>query len=146
MAIHRFDPSNPQHAGRVRHQVEVVAPDEYQVELQALPAEPNLDDPRVRPPARKKINGLIRTTMHLRVTHNGQEVREFSSPLVLTVHYTPEDTRMLPPGGKLSLISYYEEGGVWHWEKLNTIADQPPGTLTASVSTLHPADPIGVGH
>ncbi len=146
MASHIFDPNNPSYSRRVGSRVEVEAPDEYQLELQDLPAEPNLDDPRVRPPARKNINGLIRTVAHFRVTRGGQEVRQFSTPLTLTVHYTAEDTRRLPRGARLALIAYYEEGGVWHWEKLNTTIDEPPGTLKASVSTLHPADPIGVGH
>ena len=145
-----FDPSQPGMTGRVTGRLNMLAPQQngkaVSVEVQLLPAAP--DSP---PPASKGIQRLIRLVIHPHVTNQttGEVLTTFDPPLKLTVSYTSQDLVGVangPDGSPaLFLITFYNDGTTWRWQKLATTVDPTKMTLTASLATLTPADPVGVG-
>ncbi len=146
-----FDSSQPGMAGLVNGRLTITAPaqkgNDVTINAQLLPPAP--DSP---PPAGKGINRLIRMVIHPRVTdkQTGLVLTTFDPPLTLTVTYTADDLAGVsngPDGNpQLFLVTFYSDGSAWRWQKLATTVDSTQMTLTATLTTLTPADPVGVGN
>ncbi len=158
-----FDPAtNP----RVKRKVTIIAPpqtineEKYAVVVEALPLPA---DPPSAPPDGKGIKQLIAGVIHPEVhTKEGSKtLSDFDPPLLVRIEFTPDDGNAVPPPGldglpHLSLITFYPvraasptKGDNWRWQKLEPEDDYQRfyerNTLTGKLSTLTPADPIGIG-
>ncbi|MDL1896092.1 hypothetical protein FBQ82_07455 [Anaerolineae bacterium CFX7] len=120
---------------------------ERRLEVQALPWPSNVPsvlEKKEQPSARvvtRVLNPLIRSS-------DGSEIIVFDPPLTLTVFYTKEDADQASKSEngvpQLSLFTYYEADGI-RWERLKTQVDPSAMTLTATLTTLNPQDPILIG-
>lgn len=150
-----FAPSDE--AGRtslVRRRVSIVAPDQVvdgrsrKLVVEALPLP---EDPKEPPPPGKGIDRFIGAVIHPRVRYADtlDELTDFNPPLTISVNYLRSDAGMSEDSAaapKLSLITYYRDGEVWRWQRLETIVDAAAMTCTAKLETLTPADPVGMGN
>ncbi len=145
-----FIGGRPEMAGRVRGTVTITAPLQKGNEI-AIDAQPLPPDPDAPPPAGKGIKRLIRTAIHPQVTDKttGAALTTFDPPLTLTVSYSADDLTGVsngPDGNpQLFLVTFYNAGDTWRWQKLETTVDPVQQTLTATLATLTPLDPVGVG-
>lgn len=110
------------------------------------------------PPQSKNIAELVVAVINpsVRIAGTDQEVYEFDPPLELTVDYTSADADKGKAAGasaavapELSLITVYNDGSDWRYERLATTVNHDAatnsGTLTAPLETLHPQDPVAIG-
>ncbi len=145
-----FDAGQTDMAGRVRGMAKITAPRQNGNDI-AIAAQPIPPDPDSLPPAGKGIQRIIRTVIHPHVTDKttGTALTSFDPPLILTVSYGDDDLAGVSKGPdgnpQLCLITFYNAGGTWHWQKLATTVDPVQQTLTAKLDTLTPLDPVGVG-
>ncbi len=74
----------------------------------------------------------------------GVPITKFNPPLKITVVYRPEDLK--PGQGQLSLIvAFQRENKSWKYNILKTELDPVNRTLTATIDSLDPNDPVGGG-
>jgi hypothetical protein len=148
-----FDEDSDQIAPTARRKTHIVAPAQdtpdgkrrLDITANALP---NLTG--VTPPPEKNIDAILVTVLNpsVRFLDSDIEVNDFAPPLTLVVDYKAEDAEATTTeGGKprLSLAAVYQSNEGWRFERLNT--DVTPyaeggGTLTASLGTLQPNDPV----
>lgn len=150
-----FDPDTENVTPTVRRKTRLIAPAQFaaapnrKLAVQALPF---TDTSQAIPPPGKGIDAILVTVLNpsVRYTDSDAEIYEFDPPLTLVVNYQPEDEAATTMNGtvpQLSLATVYHDDTGWKFERLPTTispSGKGNGTLTASVTTLHPADPFVV--
>jgi hypothetical protein len=127
--------------------------EKHQVKITALDLPP---DPDASPPPEKHIDRYITMVIHpeVRDAVTDEILTEFDPPLSLSIDFTSSDASEGGGGNgvkpTLSIITFFQEGEEWRWEKLETtiISSAPydSGILRAELKTLHPDDPVGMDH
>ena len=150
--IRTFDPERPGLIVSVTRRTTIVAPSQnghaVQIALDRLVGPPG------PAPAAKGLGSFVVEVIHPTFTDTvtDQPLSTFSPPLTVTVNYTAEDAGGTSAGKvagatpNLTLGTYYMAEDGWRFQKLDTSIDPAAMTLTAQVSSLTPADPIGIWH
>lgn len=137
----------------VKRQVVILAPDQMVVGktrklvVEAMPLPP---EPMQTPPKEKGIERLLTTVINplVRYADTRETATNFDPPLTFTFSFSGEDQEAAGKTDdrpRLSIVTFYQDGEVWRWEKLPTDVDVKSMTCTAQVLTLTPRDPCGMG-
>jgi hypothetical protein len=138
----------------VKRRVTILARDQIvrgQVRKLVVDALPLPADPSQPPPKGKDIDRLVTSVIHPRVRYEDSReiLSDFDPPLTISITYDKADAEMsgeIEGKPRLSIVTFYQEGDVWRWQKLRTEVDAERMTITANLQTLTPKDPVGMGH